>query len=81
MKNNRALIFFLVLMSVGFSSFSNSLYQVGQSTRSVAMGGTYISFVRGVDSLFYNAAALARVEGFSFTLAELQPAVGGNSET
>lgn len=71
----------LFIFFFSFMTQAHSLYQVGQSTRSVAMGGTYIAFVRGVDSLFYNAAALARVEGFSFTLAEIQPAAGFNAQS
>lgn len=68
---------YLILMTCSLQA--RVLYQPGQSTRSIAMGGTSIAFVRGVDAMFYNPAALARVEGFSFTMAEVQAAYSKNS--
>lgn len=61
-------------------AFAKILFQPGQTTRSLGMGGTYIAFARGVDALFYNAAALARNDGFSFTLAEIQPSISTNAQ-
>ncbi len=65
-------IIFALLIS--FSAQAVELYQQGPTARSLAMGGTYISFVRGADALFHNPAALARVDGFDFILAQAQGA-------
>lgn len=71
-------ILFLIL---GFASLAQSrvLYQQLQSTRSLAMGGTAIAMVRGVDALFINPAALTLNEGYSFTIGELSAAAGLNA--
>lgn len=61
-------------------SHSRILYQPFQATRALGMGGTSIAYVRGVDSLFLNSAALARVEGYSFTIGEATAAYGTNSK-
>ena len=76
-KNHIALLFFIFAAD---SVSARVLFQPGQTTRSLAMGGTYVAFARGVDALYYNAAALARNEGFSFTLAEIQPAISKNAQ-
>ncbi len=55
------------------------LYQPLMTTRSLGMGGASIALVRGVDSLYINPAALTFTEGYSFTLGEVQAAVGLNS--
>lgn len=64
-------LFFSLMTSVASAA---DLYQMGQTPRGLAMGGTYMSYVRGAESLYYNPAALARVEGFDFILAKLQVA-------
>ena len=66
--------FFILIFFSVISSHAAELYQQGPSARSLAMGGTYISFVRGAEALFHNPAALARVEGFDFILAQAQGA-------
>lgn len=76
-RNHLALLFFIL---VAEAALAKILFQPGQTTRSLAMGGTYVSFARGVDALYYNAAALARNEGFTFTLVELQPAISKNAQ-
>jgi len=43
------------------------------------MGGAGLSLVRGTDAIFYNPAALARVDGFIFNLASLSPSVSTNA--
>lgn len=77
---NKAILIFLIL---GFSlqSFAIELFQQGQSTRSQGMGGTSIAFVRGTDALFFNPAALARVDGFVFNIATLGPAISTNAQS
>lgn len=51
------------------------LYQPGLSNRCLAMGGTCISHVRGADSVFFNPAALARMDGFALTLGQAQAGI------
>lgn len=65
---------FILFFLSSLSAQAVELYQQGPSARSLAMGGTYISFVRGADALFHNPAALARVEGFDFIVAQVQGA-------
>jgi hypothetical protein len=71
----------LVIIFLFFSTqgYSRILYQPLQTTRSLGMGGTNVSFVRGVDALFLNPAALARVEGYAFTIGEVQAAYSTNA--
>lgn len=70
LKNIIFLFSFLFLLNAK----ATELYEPGPSARSLAMGGTYMSFVKGADSLYYNAAALARVEGFDFKIAQINAA-------
>ncbi len=70
--------FFIFSACISFSQ-ARVLYQPLQTTRSLGMGGVSIALVRGVDSLYVNAAALTLTEGYSFTLLEAQAAVGMNS--
>lgn len=76
MKN----IFLIILSALPHFVFAKVLFQPGQTTRSLGMGGAYIAFARNVDALYFNAAALARNEGFSFTLAEVQPSISTNAQ-
>ncbi len=62
--------FFLIFL-FSFSAHAVELYQQGPSARSMAMGGTYISFVKGAESLYHNPAALARVDGFDFIIGQV----------
>lgn len=80
LKNRVFICFFIIGTLLTQPVSAKVLFQPGQSTRSLGMGGTYIAFARGVDALYYNAAALARNEGFSFTLAEIQPAISTNAQ-
>lgn len=61
-------------------SLAIELFQTGQSTRSIGMGGTAIAFARGTDALFYNPAALARVNGFTLKIIEFGPGLSTNVE-
>ncbi|MFZ3230535.1 MAG: hypothetical protein WA160_10055 [Pseudobdellovibrio sp.] len=53
---------------------------LGSTARSLAMGGTYMSFVKGADSVYYNPAMLARVNGFDFVLAQVNGAYSKDAE-
>lgn len=76
MKNRP--IFFLILIC-SLQATAIELYQMGQSTRSLGMGGTAIAHTRGTDALFVNPAALARVNGFSFNIITIGPAISTNA--
>ncbi|MES2801550.1 MAG: hypothetical protein V4654_03580 [Bdellovibrionota bacterium] len=70
----------LLILFFSNPSFAIELYQMGQSTRSVGMGGTGIAFARGTDALFNNPAALAKVNGFSLKIITFGPAVSTNAK-
>ncbi len=78
-------ISFIVSFLFPFFFFSNAvaseLYQPGLQARCLAMGGTCVSHVRGASALFFNPAALARVEGFDFTIAEVQAGISKDTIT
>lgn len=67
------IFFALTLFSMAASAVE--LYQPGLPSRCLAMGGTCISQVRGAQALYLNPAALARVEGFDFIVAQVQAGV------
>jgi hypothetical protein len=62
----------VVLMLLSLNVFAGELYHQGLPTRCLAMGGTCVSHISGSRALFLNPAALARVEGFDFILAQAQ---------
>ena len=47
------------------------------SVRAVGMGNAYTAIVNDADSLFYNPAGLAEVEGFTFTIMDPHAGAGG----
>lgn len=63
---------FIILTGFMVSTASAELYQAGLKSRCWAMGGTCMSHVRGSDAVFFNPAALARMDGFALTLAQAQ---------
>jgi hypothetical protein len=63
------LLWMIFIFSV--HSWAAELYQPGLQARCYAMGGTCISHVHGADAIFYNPAALSRIEGFDFILADV----------
>ena len=67
--------YFLFLFFAAPSLFAAELYQPGLPSRCLAMGGTCISQIRGAQALFINPAALARVQGFDFIVAQVQAGV------
>ena len=70
MRNIFALVFLF-----SFKAFSGDLYQPGLPVRCLAMGSACISQAKGAQALFLNPAALARVQGFDFILAQLKAGV------
>lgn len=67
--------FFLIFNLFYFAeAFAGEIYSQGPTARSLGMGGTYMSFVHGAESLYYNPAMLARVEGFDFVIGQVQGA-------
>lgn len=67
--------FFIFIMLLSINIFADELYQPGLQARCLAMGGACVSHVRGASALYFNPAALARVEGFDFILAQVQAGV------
>ncbi len=62
------------------NTFAGELYQSGLPPRCLAMGGTCVSHIRGAQALFFNAATLARVEGFDFALGQFSAAASKDAE-
>ena len=68
-------ILFSSILVFGFFAQAGELYQPGLPSRCLAMGGVCISQVKGAQALFLNPAALAKVEGFDFILAQVKAGV------
>lgn len=75
MKNLLAAILFIAI-----STEARELYQAGLPPRCMAMGGTCIAHVHGSQGMFFNAATLARVEGFDLSLFQFSAAVSANAQ-
>lgn len=67
--------YFFLFFFISVTVSAAELYQPGLQARCFAMGGTCISHVRGAPSVFFNPAALARVEGFDLIIAEAQAGI------
>ncbi|MBN1153870.1 PorV/PorQ family protein [candidate division KSB1 bacterium] len=48
-------------------SSTGQFLNIGVSPRGVAMGDAFVSETRGAEAVYYNAAAMARIKGTSFT--------------
>lgn len=59
---------------------ADTLFTPNLNARARAMGGTSIAYARGADALFYNAAALARVEGYALKVADANLGASKNSQ-
>lgn len=62
---------FIFVLILSVSAHATDFYQPGLQVRCLAMGGTCMSHARGASALFYNPAALSRVDGFNFTIADM----------
>lgn len=71
---------FIFLIFLAVETKAQALFTQGLNTRSRAMGGAQIAFARGTDALFYNPAALALVNNYGFTLANLNVGASKNSK-
>lgn len=56
---------------IGFSAWSDPIYNVNRSVRALGMGNAYAAVVDNADSLFYNPAGLAQVSGVHWTVFDL----------
>lgn len=72
--------FFFIFSIFSFSLHAAELYQAGLPPRCLAMGGTCIAHVRGVQGLFFNSATLARVEGMELTVLQFSAAVSKDAQ-
>lgn len=78
MKNFFAsLTAFYLLLFLGASAHALEVTETYGNVRSLSMGGIYMSIVNNSDSLFYNPAALARVEGFRLRVINLEAGLNG----
>lgn len=68
------LIPFFILVDV---VHAREFFEYGQSIRALGMGGAYTAVVKDSDALFYNPAALNRIEGINFSLLSLGVGVNG----
>lgn len=75
----KTLPLFILIFICSLQATAIELYQMGQSTRSLGMGGTGLATARGTDALFFNPAALARLNGFSLNLITIGPAISSNA--
>lgn len=69
------LLFSLVLFSP-MSWAAGELFEMNTSVRALGMGNAYGPIVKDSDSLFYNPAGLARVDGFNWLIFDPRVAVG-----
>ena len=61
---------------------AQEIYETARSIRSLGMGGMYIPIVKDTDALFYNPAALGRLEGLNIQLINIGVGVSSlDSET
>ncbi|MBC7457968.1 MAG: hypothetical protein H7235_06795, partial [Bdellovibrionaceae bacterium] len=74
-------VIFLIFISFMASyARADSIFTPNLNARARAMGGTSIAYAHGADALFYNAAALARVEGYSLKIADANVGASKNSQ-
>lgn len=69
-----------LLFSVGTLRYAHAgeLVESFTSVRALGMGNAYTAVVKDKDSLFYNPAGLAKVQGFNFTLLGLKVGADGS---
>lgn len=74
-------IIILIIVTVfSMHAQAQSFFTPNQTARMRAMGGTSVATARGVDGLFHNAAALARVEGYSLRIIGANAGASQNSQ-
>lgn len=70
--------FILITLILGsLQARAGAILEMNQSIRSLGMGGVYTAIVNNTDALFYNPAALARVEGLQWHVANADVAING----
>lgn len=73
-------LFLIFIFGISTTIKAAGLFQSGLNSRAQAMGGAHVGYVRGVDALFFNPAALAQVEGYSLLIANANVAASQNSQ-
>ena len=53
----------VLILTTTLTAKAQEMYESARSIRSLGMGGMYIPIVRDADALFYNPAALNRLDG------------------
>lgn len=74
----RIVSLFLILISCAAAKAAE-MVESNQAIRSLGMGGVYITVVKDTDVLFYNPAALTKIEGLNWQLFNI--GVGTNKDT
>ncbi|UYL08806.1 hypothetical protein B9G69_017320 [Bdellovibrio sp. SKB1291214] len=64
-------LFLVTILFASTNAVAQSLSEFARNARALGMGGTYIPFVNGADAVFYNPAALGKVEGLDIKAAEV----------
>lgn len=67
--------FFGVLLLMFGQAHAKDLIEFNQSIRAMGMGNAYIPIVKDTDALFYNPAALAKVEGLNWQVLNVRTGV------
>lgn len=70
-------IVFFLLTFIGFYAQGQELFSVNRNMRALGMGGVYVPTVTPADAIFYNPAALGRVQGLNFQAANIGFGVNG----
>lgn len=68
-------LFLFLFLSLFAKVQAAELYQPGLPSRCLAMGGACVSQVKGAQALFLNPAALAKVQGFDFIIAQVKAGI------
>ncbi|MEK2690045.1 hypothetical protein [Bdellovibrio sp. GT3] len=59
------------ILTFSTTALAQSLSEFARNARALGMGGTYIPFVNGADAVFYNPAALGKVEGLDIKVVDV----------
>lgn len=70
----RLAFIFLFILNLLCSAFAGELVQFAPSARSMALGGTGISYTIGAEATYVNPAFLQQQKGFDFLIAQISGA-------
>lgn len=76
-SNLKSVLFLLLTMTYSMQIFADELVEYGQSIRALGMGNAYTAVTDNYEALWYNPAALGRVEGINLTFLDLNAGFDG----